>query len=73
MRHNFCSILDYQSRKVNYSGYSGTATISMKEGPVSNVPITIRVSSDGNTSIIPDPTKTQGHFGNTPIEGKTNT
>jgi hypothetical protein len=52
--------------------YSGTATISMKEGPVSDVPITIKLSSDGNISIKPDPIKTQGHFGNTPIEGKTN-
>jgi hypothetical protein len=52
--------------------YSGTATISMKEGPVSDVPIVIKLSSDGNISIIPDPTKTQGHFGNTPIQGKTN-
>ena len=52
--------------------YSGTATISMKEGPVSDVPITIKLSSDGNISIKPDPIKTQGHFGNTLIEGMTN-
>ena len=58
--------------KSSIRAYSGTATISMKEGPVSDVPIVIRVSSDGNISIIPDPTKTQGHFGNTPIQGKTN-
>jgi hypothetical protein len=53
--------------------YSGTATISMKEGPVSDVPIVIKLSSDGNISIMPDSIKTQGHFGNTPIQGKTNT
>ena len=52
--------------------YSGTTTITMKEGPVSDVPIVIRLSSDGNISIMPDPTKTKGHFGNTPIHGKTN-
>jgi hypothetical protein len=52
--------------------YSGTATISMKDGPVSDVPIIIKLSSDGNVSIIPDPIKTKGHFGNTPIQGKTN-
>ena len=52
--------------------YSGTATISMKEGPISNVPIVIKQSSDGNMSIMPDPIKTKGHFGNTPIQGKTN-
>ena len=52
--------------------YSGSATISMKEGPISNVPIVIKQSSDGNMSIMPDPIKTKGHFGNTPIQGKTN-
>jgi hypothetical protein len=52
--------------------YSGTATISMKEGPVIDVPIVIKLSSDGIISIMPDPIKTQGHFGNTPIQGKTN-
>jgi hypothetical protein len=50
--------------------YSGTATISMKEGPVSNVPIAIKLSSDDKISIMPDPIKTKGHFGNTPIQGK---
>src|ERR687886_447227 len=52
--------------------YSGTATVSMKEGPVSDVPIVIKLSSDGNMSIKLDPAKTQDHFGNTPIQGKTN-
>ena len=49
-----------------------TATISMKEGPVTNVPIVIRLSSDGNISIIPDPSKTKAHFGNSSLQGKTN-
>ena len=44
----------------------------MKEGPVSNVPIVIKLLSDGSMSIMPDPIKTKGHFGNTPIQGKTN-
>ena len=51
--------------------YSGTATITMKEEPASDVPIVIKISSNGNVSILSDPSKTQGHFGNTPIEGKT--
>jgi hypothetical protein len=42
--------------------YSGTATISMKEGPVSDVSIVIKLLSDGDISIILDPTKTSGHF-----------
>jgi hypothetical protein len=44
----------------------------MKEGPVSDVPIDIKLSSDGNMSIMPDRIKTKDHFGNTPIQGKTN-
>jgi hypothetical protein len=50
--------------------YSGTAIVSMKEGPVSNVPIIIKLSSDSSMSIMLDPVKTKGHFGNTSIQGK---
>jgi hypothetical protein len=52
--------------------YYGMATISMKEGPLSNIPIVIKLSSDGSMSIMPDPIKTKRHFGDTPIQGKTN-
>jgi hypothetical protein len=57
--------------KTSTRTYYGTAIISMKEGPVSNVPIIIKLLSDGSMSIMPDPIKTKGHFGNTPIQGKT--
>jgi hypothetical protein len=57
--------------KISTRTYSGTATISMKEGPISNVPIVIKLSSDGSMNIMLDPIKTKGHFGNTPIQGKT--
>jgi hypothetical protein len=50
--------------------YNGTATVSMKQGPVSNVPISITLSDNGNISIMVDPKTTNNHFGNTPIEGK---
>jgi hypothetical protein len=58
--------------KSNIRTYSGTATISMKEGPVTDVPIVVKLSSNGNVSIMPDRVKTKDHFGNTPIQGKTN-
>ena len=58
--------------KTSTRTYYGTAIISMKEGPVSNVPIVIKLLSDSSMSIMPDPIKTKGHFGNTPIQGKTN-
>ena len=50
--------------------YNGTATISMKEGPVDNVPVTIVLSSNGDFSVMVDPKTTSDHFGNTPIKGK---
>jgi hypothetical protein len=53
--------------------YDGTATVSMRGGPVSNVPISITLSDNGNISIMVDSKTTNNHFGNTPIEGKVTT
>jgi hypothetical protein len=51
------------------SVYNGTATITMKEGPVNDVPVSIRTFDDNVISIWVDPAKTMNHFGNTPIYG----
>jgi hypothetical protein len=48
---------------------NGTATITMKEGPISAVPISVRTIDDNVISIMPDPSKTNNHFGNTLIYG----
>ena len=48
---------------------NGTATITMKEGPVNDVPLSIRTFDDNIISIWVDPAKTMNHFGNTPIYG----
>ena len=53
----------------NISVYNGTATITMKEGPVNDVPISIRTLNNNIVSIWVDPAKTMNHFGNTPIYG----
>ena len=53
----------------NISVYNGTATITMKEGPVNDVPISIRTLNNNIISIWVDPVKTMNHFGNTPIYG----
>jgi hypothetical protein len=55
------------NEKTNVS--NGTATITMKEGPVNDVPISIRTFDDNIISIWVDPAKTMNHFGNTPIYG----
>ena len=56
----------------NSSGttYKGTATITMKDKPATNVPVNIVISNNGNFSIMVDPKATSNHFGDTPIMGK---
>jgi hypothetical protein len=49
--------------------YNGTATITMKERQVNDVPLSIRTLDDNVISIWVDPAKTMNHFGNTPIYG----
>jgi len=49
--------------------YNGTATITMKQGPVTDVPMSIRAMDNNAISVWIDPTKIQNHFGNTPIFG----
>ena len=51
------------------SVFNGTATITMKEGPVDNVPVSIKRIDDNVISILADPAKLNNHFGNTPIYG----
>jgi hypothetical protein len=41
----------------------------MKDGPVNNVPLSIKSMNDNVISIWIDPTKVNNHFGNTPIFG----
>ena len=53
--------------------YSGTATVSLKAGPATNVPVTILISNNGDFSLNIDPKATESHFGTTPIMGKVNT
>jgi hypothetical protein len=49
--------------------YNGTTTITMRQGPVSDVPISIKAMDSNAISIWVDPTKINNHFGNTPIFG----
>jgi hypothetical protein len=49
--------------------YNGTATITMRQGPVPNVPVSIKTMDNNAISIWFDPTKINNHFGNTPIFG----
>ena len=49
--------------------FNGTATITMIQGPVPDVPLSIKAMENNAVSIWVDPTKIQNHFGNTPIFG----
>ena len=51
------------------SVFNGTATITMRQGPVDNVPVSIKRIDTDVLSIWADPTKINNHFGNTPIFG----
>ncbi len=53
----------------NSTTITGTATITMREGPVPNVQTTIKLAQDKVIAITPDPARVQNHFGNTPIFG----
>jgi hypothetical protein len=52
----------------NYQA-NGTATVTMKDGPVNNVPLSIKSMNNNVISIWIDPTKVNNHFGNTPLFG----
>jgi len=49
--------------------YSGLATIAMKKGPVTNIPIEIKIINNNVISIWLEPTKVEKHFGDSPIYG----
>jgi hypothetical protein len=47
----------------------GTATVTMRGGPVHDVPVTVTVMEDNVISISPDPNAVNNHFGDTPLYG----
>ena len=49
--------------------YNGTVTITMREGPVHDVPMNATVTDDNIISFWLDPSKIDNHFGNTTIYG----
>ncbi len=53
----------------NSTTITGTATITMREGPVPNVQTTIEIAQDKVIAISPDPAAVENHFGDTPIYG----
>ena len=54
---------------VNFNVFNGTSTVTMREGPVTDVPTTITLLGDSAISIVFDPSRTNNHFGNSAIYG----
>jgi hypothetical protein len=59
-------------QKGNETILDGTTSITMKNGPVDNVPIKVVIGNNKTIAISLDPVKTNNHFGNTPIYGQVN-
>jgi hypothetical protein len=55
--------------KNNFTTFNGTATITMKDGPLNDIPISIKLMNENAISIWLDPLKLDKHFGNTLIYG----
>jgi hypothetical protein len=53
----------------NTTMFTGTSTINMREGPLSNVPTTVLLSNNNVISIFLDPKVVQNHFGTSPFYG----
>jgi hypothetical protein len=69
-RHTISDFKLTQSTISNsHSVFNGTATVTLKDGPHKDVPISIRIMNQGAMSLWIEPTKTNNHFGNTPIYG----
>jgi hypothetical protein len=51
----------------NSTTFNGTSTVTMKNGPVKDLPTSIRLVDGSTVSIWLDPSKTNNHFGNTAI------
>jgi hypothetical protein len=49
--------------------FTGTSSVSLRNGIVQNIPTTIKIMGDKVISIVVDPSKVDNHFGNTPIYG----
>ena len=62
-------VLADTSNQNNYTVYNGTGTMSMPQGPVTEVPISIKVVNNSLGIINIGPDKIDNHFGSEPLYG----
>jgi hypothetical protein len=60
---------DVSNQNNNHTIFNGTGTISMPQGPVTEVPISIQVMNNTLGIINIDSNKIDNHFGNDPLYG----
>ena len=53
----------------NSTHINGTTTVTMKDGPITNVPTNITILGDSAISIWIGPSKVNNHFGDSPVYG----
>ena len=53
----------------NLTHINGTTTVTMKDGPITNVPTNITILGDSAISIWINPSKVNNHFGDSPVYG----
>jgi hypothetical protein len=57
------------TKQGNNTVFYGAVSITMKDGPVENVPTQVTIANNNTIAISMDPSKLNNHFGNTPIYG----
>ena len=62
-------LVDTSNQNNNYTVFNGTGTISMPQGPVTEVPISIQIMNNTLGIINIDSNKIDNHFGNDPLYG----
>jgi hypothetical protein len=68
--HTITNFVASNASQVNNSTiFNGTATASMRQGPVTDIPSSITITGDKVISILLDSSKVSNHYGNTPIYG----
>ena len=57
------------TKEGNNTVIEGNVSITMKDGPISNIPTVITIANNNSITILPNPSKVNNHFGNATING----
>ena len=57
------------TKEGNNTVIEGNVSITMKDGPISNIPTVITIANNNSITILPNPSKANNHFGNATING----